>query len=158
MQLIGVIGGTRGLGKALVDLYAKEPHTIVCATARYDAPQDHPQNVRWLSNIDITNEKAGRNIAAQYSGQLPLDVVYITAGLFELETFEEPKWDAEVKMYTISAIGPVFLIKHLVDGKLLKEGSKIVLISSEAGSIALRTEKEGGGNCMLSSHSIWTMC
>lgn len=147
MKLVGVIGGTRGLGKALVDLYAKEDHNIVFASARYDAPHSHPENVRWLSNVDIAMEDAGRKISAQYSGQDAMDVLYITAGYFELESFEEPKWNAEVKMYTINAIGPVFLLKHLVDGKVLKKGSKIVLVSSEAGSIGLRAEKEGGGNC-----------
>jgi NAD(P)-dependent dehydrogenase (short-subunit alcohol dehydrogenase family) len=49
-------------------------------------------------------------------------------------------------MYATSAIGPVFLISKLVSEGLLKEGSKIVLVSSESGSIGLRHEKEGGGN------------
>lgn len=147
MKRIGVVGATRGLGKALVDLYASEPNTYVYATARYDAPQKHASNVRWLSNIDMSKEVAGRNITGQYSGEGPLDILFVTAGYFELERLDEPKWDAEVKMYAISAIGPVFLIHHLLDGGMLKSGSKIVLISSEAGSIGLRSEKEGGGNC-----------
>lgn len=147
MKRVGVIGGTRGLGKALVDLYSKEPNTIIFASARYDAPHQHPENVRWLSNIDISKEVAGRNIAGQYSGEAPLDILYVTAGYFELETLNEPKWEAEAKMYAISAIGPVFLVKNLLNGNILKSGTKIVLISSEAGSIALRSEKEGGGNC-----------
>ena len=49
-------------------------------------------------------------------------------------------------MYATSAIGPVFLISKLVSEGLLKEGSKIVLVSSESGSIGLRHAKEGGGN------------
>lgn len=151
MKRVGVVGATRGLGKALVDHYASEPHTYVFATARYDAPQQHPSNVRWLSNVDISKEVAGRNITGQYGGEGPLDILFVTAGYFELESLDKPKWDAEVKMYTISAIGPVFLIHHLIDGGMLKSGSKVVLISSEAGSIGLRSEKQGGGNCKLSS-------
>jgi len=147
MKRVGVVGGTRGLGKALVDLYASEPNTAVFATARYAAPEQHPENVRWLSNIDIAKESAGSEIAAQYSGIGPIDVLYVTAGYFKTETLEEPKWDDEVKMYTISAIGPVFLIHYLVKEGLLKSGAKIVLVSSESGSIGLRHEKEGGGNC-----------
>jgi NAD(P)-dependent dehydrogenase (short-subunit alcohol dehydrogenase family) len=49
-------------------------------------------------------------------------------------------------MYTTSSIAPVFVVHRLVKAGLLKEGSKIVLVSSEAGSIGLRHEKEGGGN------------
>lgn len=49
-------------------------------------------------------------------------------------------------MYTTSSIAPVFLIHHLVKAELLSKGSKIVLVSSESGSITLRHESEGGGN------------
>lgn len=149
MKRVGVVGGTRGLGKALVDLYASHPNTYVYATARFDAPQKNAENVRWLSNVDISKEAAGRNIAGQYSGEGPLDIVFVTAGYFEKESLDKPNWDSEVKMYTINAIGPVFLMHHLVDGGMLKKGSKVVLVSSEAGSIGLRHAKEGGGMCKL---------
>lgn len=49
-------------------------------------------------------------------------------------------------MYTTSSIAPVFVVHSLVHAGLLKSGSKIILVSSEAGSITLRHEKEGGGN------------
>jgi NAD(P)-dependent dehydrogenase (short-subunit alcohol dehydrogenase family) len=49
-------------------------------------------------------------------------------------------------MYTTSSIAPVFIIHRLVQADLLQKGSKIVLVSSESGSIALRHEQEGGGN------------
>jgi hypothetical protein len=49
-------------------------------------------------------------------------------------------------MYTTSSIAPVFVVHRLYHGGFLAEGSKIVLVSSESGSIGLRHEKEGGGN------------
>lgn len=49
-------------------------------------------------------------------------------------------------MYTTSSIAPVFIVHGLVRGGLLREGSKVVLVSSESGSITLRHEQEGGGN------------
>lgn len=49
-------------------------------------------------------------------------------------------------MYTTSAIGPVFVVHSLVKAGLLEQGSKVILVSSESGSITLRHEKEGGGN------------
>jgi NAD(P)-dependent dehydrogenase (short-subunit alcohol dehydrogenase family) len=49
-------------------------------------------------------------------------------------------------MYTICAIAPVFIVQRLVKAGLLASRSKVLLISSEAGSIALRHETEGGGN------------
>lgn len=72
----------------------------------------------------------------------------ITAGRFTTEDFHDkgPNWDEEVTMYTTSSIAPVFLVHALFHAGLLSKGSKVVLVSSEAGSITLRHESEGGGN------------
>lgn len=74
---------------------------------------------------------------------------FITAGYFETEDFgseKGPIWEAEQRMYTTSAIAPVFVVQRLHAAGLLAAGAKIVLVSSESGSITLRHEKEGGGN------------
>jgi NAD(P)-dependent dehydrogenase (short-subunit alcohol dehydrogenase family) len=81
--------------------------------------------------------------------QLPstkISTAIITAGYFGFETFDSPDWDKQVQMYTTSAIGPVFVVHNLVKAGLLDQGSKVILVSSESGSITLRHEKEGGGN------------
>ena len=49
-------------------------------------------------------------------------------------------------MYITSAIGPVFLVHHLVQSGVVGKGAKVILVSSESGSITLRHESEGGGN------------
>jgi len=49
-------------------------------------------------------------------------------------------------MYTLSSIAPVFVVQELVKSSILTKGSKVVLVSSESGSITLRHEQEGGGN------------
>lgn len=74
---------------------------------------------------------------------------FITAGYFDTEDFgseKGPNWEAEQRMYTTSAIAPVFVVQRLHAAGLLASGAKIVLVSSESGSITLRHEKEGGGN------------
>jgi len=45
-----------------------------------------------------------------------------------------------------SAISPPFIIHSLFRSHHLGKGSKVLLISSESGSIGLRHAKEGGGN------------
>lgn len=83
------------------------------------------------------------------SGADEPSVQIITAGHFTTEdlTAEKgPSWDEEQRMYTTSSIAPVFLVHRLVHAGLLASGSRVVLVSSESGSIALRHEKEGGGN------------
>lgn len=50
-------------------------------------------------------------------------------------------------MYTTSAIAPVFIVHRLFHAnQLARGGAKVVLVSSEAGSITLRHASEGGGN------------
>ncbi|RMZ76859.1 hypothetical protein DV738_g4696, partial [Chaetothyriales sp. CBS 135597] len=112
-----VEGGTRGLGLALVQYFASKPETTVC----------------------------GRDIARQLKKDTALSIVFISAGIFQLETFEEPKWDVEVATYTTSAIAPPFIVSELYKGQNVASGAKIVLISSEAGSFALQSVG-GGGN------------
>lgn len=76
-------------------------------------------------------------------------VQIITAGRFTTEDFSAdggPNWEEEVTMYTTSSIAPVFIVHKLAHADLLTKGSKVVLVSSESGSITLRHESEGGGN------------
>lgn len=72
-------------------------------------------------------------------------MVIISAGVFIKEWFEEPDHDAEVTMYKTSAIGPIFITRALFKKKSITKDSKLILVSSEAGSITLRHESEGGG-------------
>lgn len=145
MPVILVVGATRGLGNELLKQYAGSSSNTVYGTARSDPPSSSSNNIKWIGGVDIGTEEAGKTIAKGYKESAPIDTVIITAGFFGKESFDEPDWDAQVKMYTTSAIGPVFLVHHLVKADLLKEGSKIILVSSESGSITLRHQKEGGG-------------
>jgi short-subunit dehydrogenase len=146
MPNIVVVGATRGLGNELVKKYASSISNIVYGTARYAPPVRDALNERWIGHVDISTPHAGRTIAFKYEEDDPIDVLIITAGYFATETLDKLDFDKEVEMYKISAIGPIFLIHDLVQKNLLKAGSKVILVSSESGSITLRHEKEGGGN------------
>jgi short-subunit dehydrogenase len=148
MPNVLVVGATRGLGAALVSYYSSEPSTTVYATSRSSSPPSHskPKNVHWLTDIDLTSPSCGTRLASSLKSTL-IHTIYITAGYFATEDFSKgPRWDAEIKMYTTSAIAPVFLIHALVESSILTKGAKIILVSSESGSITLRHEQEGGGN------------
>jgi NAD(P)-dependent dehydrogenase (short-subunit alcohol dehydrogenase family) len=145
MTVALIVGATRGLGNELLKQYAAAPGNTVYGTARKDPPSETQPNIKWIGSVDIGTEAAGKNIIAGYKEKKPIDTVIITAGFFGKESFDEPDWDAQVKMYTTSAIGPVFLVHHLVKADLIKNGAKIILVSSESGSLTLRHQKEGGG-------------
>lgn len=156
MHNVLIIGATRGLGAALVSYYSTQPETRVWATSRSPtAPSESPHNVVWLTSIDLTVSDCGSSLAAGLKSKsygAPLDTVYITAGYFATEDFSStsandgPNWENEIKMYTTSSIAPVFVVQALVTSNLLVKGGKVILLSSESGSITLRHKSEGGGN------------
>lgn len=139
-----ILGATRGLGASLRTLYSRKADTHVFATSRSSNPEPS-QGVTWLTGIDIAQPDGGQKIVSQLSST-KISTVIISAGYFGFETFDSPDWAKQVQMYTTSAIGPVFVVHHLVKAGLLDRGSKVILVSSESGSITLRHQKEGGGN------------
>ncbi|KZL66062.1 oxidoreductase [Colletotrichum incanum] len=150
MSPILIVGATRGLGASLTKQYAVDAGNTVYGTTRSkEGPKDFPERVKWLPEIDLTDSKVGETIVSQLGGSKPLSTVIITAGYFateDLSADKGPNWAEEQRMYTTSSIAPVFIIHALVHAGLLHKDSKVVLVSSESGSITLRHEKEGGGN------------
>jgi NAD(P)-dependent dehydrogenase (short-subunit alcohol dehydrogenase family) len=144
MANVLIIGATRGLGAALATQYATRPDTTVYATSRSPTHPAASKNTIWIPNIDLLSPTAGPALAAALPN--PLTTVIITAGIFPAETLSTLDFAAEVKTYTISAVAPPFIAASLHKAGLLPAGAKFVLITSEAGSIGLRHQKEGGGN------------
>jgi NAD(P)-dependent dehydrogenase (short-subunit alcohol dehydrogenase family) len=141
-----VVGATRGLGNSLAKQYVSQGATVY-GTARKPVPDDG-SGLNWIPDIDIGTADAADVISKAYksSSSTPFDLVLVVAGFFGKESFEEPDWKAQETMYKTSAIGPVFLVSGLVKTGLLTKGSKVIMVSSEAGSITLRHISEGGGN------------
>ena len=137
-----VVGATRGLGYELAKQFVTKGYTTY-GTAR-SPPKDVSNDINWITNVDIADPSAGKTIVDGLSGQKP-DIIFIVAGFLPKESLDKPDFDAEVKTYKICSIGPVFVVSALHNADLLKKGAKILLISSEAGSITLRHPSEGGG-------------
>lgn len=150
MSDVLIVGASRGLGNSLVQKYRLGTKGTVFETTRSKIPAselDNTKNFKTITDIDLCSESAGSKLASQLARfGANIATVIITAGLFVTEDFDEPKWEDEIKMYTTSAIGPVFIVHHLVKAGLVAKSGKIILVSSESGSIKLRHESEGGGN------------
>ncbi len=101
--------------------------------------------ITYIPDVDAAAESAGSTIVEGLKGA-KLDIVIISAGYFVKESFDEPDFAGQITMYKLVAIGPVFIVNHLVKAGLMNKDSKIILVSSESGSITLRHESEGGGN------------
>ncbi|KAF4968366.1 hypothetical protein FSARC_4234 [Fusarium sarcochroum] len=150
MAVILIVGATRGLGASITKQYAEKGGNTVYGTTRSsEGPKDFPADVKWLPDIDLTHSNVGEKLVSLLGSSQPLDTVIITAGYFateDLSADKGPNWEQEQRMYTTSSIAPVFIVHQLVHKGLLRKDSKVVLVSSESGSITLRHPKEGGGN------------
>lgn len=147
MPSVLIVGANRGLGASLTRQYAARGWTVFGTMRSKDKPEGAPESVNWVGSVDLMQSDVGSTLAAHLKSPAKegLDLVIISAGVFITEDFnnEGPKWDDEVRMYKTSSIAPVFIVHQLAKNGLLRKGSKIILISSEAGSIALRTSAEG---------------
>lgn len=144
-----IVGATRGLGASLAKQYAQQGTPIYGTTRSAETPSGVPDGVRWLTKIDLTSPEVGNDVllSLKQVSAGALDTVIISAGYFATEDFEHGlEWEKEIRTYTTSSIAPVFIVHRLVQAQLLHQGSKIILVSSESGSITLRHETEGGGN------------
>ena len=148
MRNILVVGASRGLGQALVQYYASKPSTSVYGSVRKDPPLkgSGSTNIKWLSNVDLMKPTCGSDLASQVK-DVSFSTIFLTAGIFKLESFDDPgpDWDVEVATYTTSAIAPPFILSALSKAGCLQKGAKVILISSEAGSLTLN-QAGGGGN------------
>lgn len=99
MPNVLIVGATRGLGASLVQKYAAQNSGTVFATSRSENAPFNEENVKVIPAIDLSLEPAGAKLASHFKDtQIKLDIVVITAGYFGTETFDQPKWDEEVKM------------------------------------------------------------
>ena len=141
-----IIGASRGLGLALTNAFA-DLNWLVTGTARastFDHRTD--TNVNWITDIDIVREGDAEKLANWLDGREPFDVVVINAGYFgKEEGLDGIDWETQLKMYTLSAVAPPFLVRALMWVKAINPGGKVILVGSEAGSVTLRHDKEGGG-------------
>lgn len=64
----------------------------------------------------------------------------------EEETLTNLHFEEELKMIDICALGPLRTTSAMVNAGLLKEGSKIVMITSQGGSVSWRTTQNPEGH------------
>ncbi|KIK70259.1 hypothetical protein GYMLUDRAFT_213461 [Collybiopsis luxurians FD-317 M1] len=160
MPIALIVGASRGLGLALAkNLHNRgEGEYKVFATTRSpdahvrkdlnDSGEGLPKGINLIPNVDLTREDAGERIVSylKEEGKKQLDLVIVNAGVFKADTLAEPKFDNLVEMFKVVSIAPLMIASHLTNANLLASPSKFVIISSEGGSIALRTRQEGAGN------------
>ena len=73
----------------------------------------------------------------------------------EEETLENLHFEEELKMIDICALGPLRTTSAIVNAGLMKEGSKIIMITSQGGSVSWRFAQNPNGHDYGHHVSFW---
>eukprot|EP00186_Timspurckia_oligopyrenoides_P001602 CAMPEP_0182448698 /NCGR_PEP_ID=MMETSP1172-20130603/28895_1 /TAXON_ID=708627 /ORGANISM="Timspurckia oligopyrenoides, Strain CCMP3278" /LENGTH=324 /DNA_ID=CAMNT_0024645653 /DNA_START=52 /DNA_END=1026 /DNA_ORIENTATION=+ len=141
-----VIGGDRGLGLEMVKALTNNGCKVIAAI-RKDKPSAELEAVNphtVITGADFMSDNVDEIICNGLTE--PVDTVMMVSGYFTTETLDEFNREEEVKMFKICAISPGQILTSMHKNKKFAPNAKIGFITSEGGSIGLRTEKEGGLN------------
>lgn len=133
MAAILITGAGRGIGLALTRQLAARGDRII-ALCRAPSPElERIEGIRIIEGIEVTDPAAIERLAAQLDKQ-PLDIVIHNAGILSDETLEDLDVERIERQFAVNSIAPLRLTQALLPN--LRNGSKVVLISSLMGSIA----------------------
>lgn len=139
MQTILVTGTNKGIGLQLCT-QLKARNDDVIAVCRTPSPDLSELGVRIIDGIDISNAESIKRLKSELGGQ-QLDVLINNAGILTRDSFGSLDYEEMLEQFRVNALGPLRVTEALVDN--LKDGSKVVIITSRVGSIA---DNSSGGN------------
>ena len=148
-----VTGGNRGLGFQLATLLVQSGANAIVTCRRSNEDIEKlvgKDNVH--AGVDVTDDAALRNAFSNISGSgTLLDVIINNAGYFyapkEMVTDDSLNFDEQIKQINICGIGPLRVNNAAIQAKALAPNAKLVIITSQAGSVewrAVQNKDEGG--------------
>lgn len=148
-----VTGGNRGLGFCLATMLVQNgANAMVTCRRSNDDIEKLVGKDNVLSGVDVTDDAAIREAASNIakSGKL-LDIVINNAGYFyehkETVTNDTLNFDEQLKQIDICGVGPLRVSNAMIQAKALAPNAKLVIITSQAGSVewrATQNANEGG--------------
>jgi NAD(P)-dependent dehydrogenase (short-subunit alcohol dehydrogenase family) len=160
MKTVLITGANRGLGLGFTRHYLAKGHRVF-ATARNPAAcaefatlrADFGERFHTLS-LDLTSEASITALAAELAGIAP-DIVLNNAGILFDEAFGEWTAEAFTQSMATNVTGPALVAQAVAPR--MKEGSKLVNISSGLGSCGLNINPETGLDAYAASKAALNM-
>ncbi|WP_448375722.1 SDR family oxidoreductase [Fervidobacterium sp.] len=125
-----ITGANRGIGLALTKILLSEGE-VVTVGVRTSMPFEH-ENLKILK-VDTSNPVSIEEFVSQID--TPIDVLINNAGVLIEERFPNVTEEGMLLSFKVNTMGPYMLIQECYKKDKLKEGAKIVNISSILGSI-----------------------
>lgn len=143
---VAITGANRGIGLAVAkELKAQGAKLIgICRSSSIELEELEPDEI--ISGIDQSIEESCEKLPGMIKGG-PIDILINNAGYFyePVEKIDSLNFAEELKMIDICALGPLRISSAMFNQGLLKEGSIIVMITSQGGSVSWRTTQNPDG-------------
>mmetsp|Transcript_10563 Transcript_10563/g.31785 ORF Transcript_10563/g.31785 Transcript_10563/m.31785 type:complete len:277 (+) Transcript_10563:69-899(+) len=138
-----VTGGNRGLGFCLVRELVAQGAEVLATTRKPSEELAAAGVTQILEGVDVQNTESISKMASEIKA--PLDYVINNAGYFtkDKETLSALNDAEALKQIDICGLGPLRVTSELYKAGLLK-GGKVVVITSQAGSVEWRFTQNAG--------------
>jgi NAD(P)-dependent dehydrogenase (short-subunit alcohol dehydrogenase family) len=151
-----VVGASKGLGLELVKELKAAGATCI-ATCRASNKELDEYASQIIKNVEVTDINSMRRMATQLKS--PCDYVIFNAGYFPeiTDTLATPELEEATKQIDVCALGPVRCVSALKGANLLS-GTKVAIISSQAGSAQWRFTQNAGKGTDYGHHMSRAAC
>ncbi len=131
-QNILIIGGSSGIGKALVAAYSESNYNVYTTFNNTNPDKTH-KNVAYL-NINLIDPKSIQTLSEAFKG-VKFDIIIYNAGKFGYQSNKGPILDRQdwIDSFVINAIAPIE-VAFALEKQFIEKGGKYVVITSRRGS------------------------
>lgn len=142
-QRVLVTGANRGLGLTIIKELVKQGAQTIAACRSTSPELAAAGCAQVITGVDVQDNASVAKLASELGA--PIDMVINNAGYFmeAKETLETLDDKEELKQIDICALGPLRVTSALVKSGKLK-GGKVVIITSQAGSVEWRFTQNAG--------------
>lgn len=142
---VAITGANRGIGLALAkELVSKGGKLVaICRSSSEELEALNPEEV--VTGIDVTSDEVCETIASKMTE--PVDILINNAGYFyePVEKIDSLNFKEQLKMIDICALGPLRVTANLYNNGMLKDEGKVIMITSQGGSVSWRTTQNPTG-------------
>lgn len=133
MNTVLITGANRGLGLEMARQYADNGWAVIATARRPDEADalNAVENVETME-LDAADEASVRKFSAAL-GDRPVDLFINNAGIYGPADFDRAEW---LELFNVNVVAPVELANSLKDNVARSESKKMVVLSSQVGSIA----------------------
>ena len=138
METVLITGANRGIGLELVQRHTARGDKVI-ALCRQSSDKLYKTGAEIVDGIDMADATAVEGLKCRIE-ENSIDRLIANAGMRSYEGYENLDFDAVRYQFEVNTLGPLRLVRTL--DKMLKDGAKIVLMSTAVASIS---DNESGG-------------